>query len=179
MKRFLGIAAALLLAACMIQAANAATIGYTATPLGGDRWQYDYTITNTLADDILAFSIWFDYGKYENLELVSAPADWDVAVTEPELQWGTENYGEFFAFLNTPLVPGGFMSGFAVSFDWKGEQRIPGSQYFEMYDSSLPDGNWSDGYTNGAPPAVPEPGTLVLFGTGIAGLAALYRRKRR
>lgn len=39
------------------------------------------------------------------------------------------------------------------------------------------DGGTSDAYVNGSP--VPEPATLLLFGTGIIGLAGAARRKKR
>ncbi|MBN1766410.1 MAG: hypothetical protein JW860_14225, partial [Sedimentisphaerales bacterium] len=43
-------------------------ISYLVENLGGDTWEYTYDISNiSLTAGIEEFTIWFDYGLYENL----------------------------------------------------------------------------------------------------------------
>ena len=65
--------------------ANATVIFYEVQNLGGTTWEYSYTVENdTLGSDIEEFTIYFDLGLYENLVVVSTPADWDPLVIEPD-----------------------------------------------------------------------------------------------
>ena len=73
---------ALLLASAQ---ASATLIEYDATNIGGNRWQYDYTVTNdTLAFAIEEFTIFFDEDSYANLAVSASPAGWDSLVAQPD-----------------------------------------------------------------------------------------------
>ena len=53
-----------------------------------------------------------------------------------------------------------------------------GSGYFEPYVSDVTSGSSESNLSNlRSPASVPEPGSLVLFGSGVAGIAAMLRRK--
>ena len=45
-------------------------VQYQATNIGSGRWQYSYDVTNiSLTPAIEEFTIWFDYGLYDNLSI--------------------------------------------------------------------------------------------------------------
>ena len=64
-------------------------IRYEASELDSGRWQYTYEVTNiSLTEPIKEFTIWFDFGLYDNLavETTSPLADsWDEIVWQPDL----------------------------------------------------------------------------------------------
>ena len=179
MKKFLGLSATLLLVVFMAQTAGAAIIEYDATFLGGDRWQYDYTIFNNSSDDVIAsFDITYSYPGYDNLELLNMPGDWygladngfDIGgiIIDGILVASFDGYG---------LLPGEDAGIFSVVFDWFGN-GAPGIQTFMIYD-----GNWGvigDGEVveRESTEPIPEPQTFMLLGTGILGLAAYYRTRK-
>ena len=177
MKKIFGLLiAALLLVLCVMPAAEAATVEYLAKNIGGDRWQYDYTIFNDSATDIGALALYFGYGLYDELDVLSAPSDWVAEFWDPELVMGLETPGEVVVFTSDMLLaPTESLTGLSVVFNWLGNGK-PGFQAFDLLDldSGLP----LDGGTGLTVAAVPEPGTLSLFGVGLAGLVAYHRIRK-
>lgn len=145
----------------------ATTIHYESSQLGGNRWQYDYSITNDmLASNIQEFTIFFDYGLYDDLTVASALMDWRPMVTSPALILGVPDNGTYDALASTAgIAPGATMKGFSVSFDWLGT-GTPGSQYFEIVNP-VSFNTLDSGQT------IPEPSTLLLLSLGFSGLISI------
>ena len=158
--------------------ANAVIIESTLFSLGGNSYQFNYTITN---DDIVSgfdeFSIYFDNTTYENLAVVASHADWDSVVLAAEMFLPLDYPGVFDSIaLVQPLGLGETISGFSVSFDWIGA-GLPGVQNFDVIDA----GSYTilqSGTTTLAAPEVPVPASLPLLASALAGLAALRQRKK-
>lgn len=155
--------------------AQATIVDYALTDLGGSQWQYHYTVHNdTLGTGIDEFSIYFDTGLYENLTVVSAAADWDPIVIEPDAFFGSPGLYDALALV-APLAPGATLGGFSVQFAYLGG-GTPGSQYFEIVDPN--DFTVLDsGYTV-AVAAVPLPPALYLFGSACAAIMGFAARRR-
>ena len=144
-------------------------ISYVTTDLGAGRWEYTYDVMNiSLTEGIEEFTIWFDFGLYDNLVVSTpeTPPEWDQIVwqVEPVL----EDPGGYDALAtNLNIAEGTNLSGFSVTFDWLGIGE-PGSQYYEIIDP-VTFGTIESGYT------VPEPTTCLLLLSG----AFLLRRNKR
>ena len=109
-------------------------ISYTVESDTGNQWTYHYTVSNLgLPEGIEEFTIWFEYGKYTSLQIVSDPAlytDWDQIVWQPNEVLLIN--GGFDALTRTaPINIGDDVSGFAVSFAWTGSPP-PGKQFYEI-----------------------------------------------
>lgn len=143
-------------------------IWYQTTDLGSDRWEYIYSVENIgLTAGIEEFTIWFDYGLYDNLVVTTpeTPPEWDQIVwqIEPVLK---DPGGYDAVATNLNIAMGTSLSGFSVSFDWLGTDQ-PGSQFYEIIDP-VDFHTIESGYT------IPEPVTLLLFGLG----GMILRRKK-
>ena len=180
-KKYLGIATALLFAVCVVaQTVGAAVITYDSYfNATADKWQYDYTIYNDSTDGIAAFEIMFNHELSSNLDIIM-PGGWDGAILAPSFNDDVliEPLSAIWGLDSGLLQYDQSVSGFSVLFDWSGADD-PGSQLFTLYDTDWEAiGNvWGDA-TDG-PPAVPEPQTFILLGTGLLGLAAYSRRNRK
>ena len=145
-------------------------ISYTVEYIADNQWVYNYAVSNLeLTEGIEQFTIWFDYSKYESLQIASdtvLDAAWDQLVWQPN---GTLlNNGGFDALaLIAPIVLGESVSGFSVSFMWSGDSS-PGSQYYEIVNPDNPSEILDSGFT------VPEPSSIVL----LFGLSVCLRIKK-
>jgi hypothetical protein len=191
MKRIIRAAAAIFFAACLVQAVGAATVSYTLDDLGYGSWQYNYTITNDdMATPIANIDIFFDYNLYDNLA-VTAFGDWtdfgdDTGMWGDDwfLMWSSPNsifnMDGILALIGfgSGIDIGDYLTGFSVSFDWLGGVgTMPaGNQMVVFWDANF--SYLGDGYTSPDVPAVPEPQTFLLLGTGLLGFAAYCRRKQ-
>ncbi|MGR9117360.1 MAG: hypothetical protein ACU85E_16515 [Gammaproteobacteria bacterium] len=154
---------------------NASTINYDVTSLGGNSWEYSYTVNNDmLSVDIEEFSIFFDVGLYENLSIGSTPADWDPLVIQPDPSLSEDGFYDVLALVSG-IAPGASLDGFSVVFDYLGT-GTPGSQSFDIVDPAafevLDSGN-----TTRIGQSVPEPVTLWLLLVGIIGWEILCYAK--
>ena len=149
-------------------------IQYEITDLDFGRWEYTYDVFNiNLLEEIEEFTIWFDYDLYSDLsiETTTLESSNPPAGNWHEIVWQREEVlrddGGYDALaLDTGIVIGEAIRGFAVSFDWLGVGE-PSSQYYEIINPET-FVTIADGYT------VPEPGTLSLF---IIGGLTLLKRK--
>ncbi|WP_255206381.1 hypothetical protein [Janthinobacterium sp. BJB401] len=165
--------ALLALLLCVMSAAHATSIGYTATSLGGTQWRYDYTVSNTtLAIPIEEFTLFFSVGQYANLHSISTLPGWDVLLVQPDPAIPGEGYLDALA-LAGGIAPGATATGFSVTFDYLGAGS-PGAQPFSILDPvsfiELEAGSTQ-------PAAVALPSTPWLLLAGILAMACLRRRQ--
>lgn len=168
-KVFLGVAVLTL-----SSSAIADSILYTVDDLGGGRWQYNYTVDNTGTNALDAFAIFFDLGVYDNLVVESTADDWFSEVFQPDSTLPDDGILESYLEGLFPIASGETLSGWSVSFDYL-LTGTPGEQFFEFFDGFSFD-FISDGITQRAAVAVPEPATLGLLAMGFFLLLTMRRR---
>ena len=157
--------------------AVADTIEYNVENLGGNSWQFNYTLINTGADALEAFAIYFDFDVYENLAGILSPDDWDLLVIPPDLGIPDDGIFDWLAFA-AGVAPGEMLGGFSVSVDFLGV-GTPGGQFFGIFDPDSFD-LLTDGITTRVDIVpVPEPATLGLFAIGLFLITTFSRRRRR
>ena len=149
-------------------------IYYSVEDLGLGRWEYTYDVDNiSLTAGIEEFTIWFDYGLYDNLIVTTpdTPLEWDQIVwqVEPLL----EEPGGYDALVeNLGISVGETFSGFSVSFDWL-STGDPGSQFYEIIDPAT-----FNSVDSGWTATVPEPATVLSIGA-IAPFVLGSRKKHK
>lgn len=162
--------ALLALLLCAMSAAHAASIGYTATSLGGTQWRYDYTVNNTtLAVPIAEFTLFFSVGPYANLHNASTAPGWDVLLVQPDPAIPASGYFDALA-LAGGVNPGATATGFSVTFDYLGAGST-GAQPFSILDpvSFI---ELDTGITQPAAIALPSTPWLLLAGVLAMSLCA-------
>ncbi|MEM1153706.1 MAG: putative Ig domain-containing protein, partial [Pseudomonadota bacterium] len=162
------------------QGAAAGNVFFELDALGGDRWEYHYTLENTTGDAIGGLSVYFDTGPFANLSITGNPNagtfdEWDGLFIEFDPELPDVGFADW-STLDDLLFPGDSLTGFSVAFDFLGTGQ-PGSQFFETYRLESGDSDFldfiliSDGFTRplpGDPPVgVPIPSTLLLFAPGL------------
>lgn len=161
--------------------AGATVISYDVTNISGNTWEYSYSLSNdTLAFDIQEFTIYFDYGVYQNLSItpLSSPAGWDSLVIQPGAFLTNDGYFDSFSLAG--LAPGDSVGLFSVQFDFLGTGG-PGSQFFEIVsanDFSVLDSGYTSLYEPPGTSAVPVPAAIWLFGSGLIGLVGVLRKSK-
>jgi hypothetical protein len=174
MKYFLRFIAGSILA-LVVQTGGAAvlTVTYTASDLmdsmpGADRWQFTYRAAGSL-NPFEGFNVLFSPSDFTALSVDSTPPGWLTYALGPDLAFATDGI-----FSSTIDGTGTLPADFIVSFDWIGA-GAPGSQPFEIFDDNF--SVVGEGITILA--AIPEPGSLLLMGGGLAAFAMIRRRYPR
>ncbi len=166
---------ALLLLLSVTSAVNASVVQYSLTSLGGNSYQYEYTVSNdgSLGGDIEWFALQFDPSLYDETSLtIVTPeplnSEWDQLILGSGLLIPAAY--DVFAVSNG-IAQGTSQTGFAVQFAWLGA-GLPGSQTFEIYDPV------SNDLIDSGTTVVPVPGAFMLFLSALFGMG-LFNVKRR
>lgn len=151
-------------------AAHAADIQYTATPLGGTAWRYDYVVTNDSLPGLDAFAISFDAVSFADLMVSASPTGWSSIALQPSVA----SDGQFNSLaLDASLAQGASIGGFSVTFKFL-SQGTPGSQGFAVIDPFDNNRVLQEGVTR----PIPEPETLAMLLAGLVPVVAVARRRR-
>ncbi len=154
---------------------QATTVRYDLSLVVGNTWQYDFSVANdSLATAIDEFTIYFDRALFSNLQLVSAPADWDPLAIQPDLGLPQDGYFDWLA-MSSGIAPGRSAGSFQVRVDFGGNST-PGASLFEVVDPTTFD-TLDRGFTTPTVTAVPEPSSMVLLTSGL--LLAMLRGRSR
>jgi MYXO-CTERM domain-containing protein len=163
--------------ALMALQAHANPIFYEISQLSAQRWEYRYTVDNQTVQPIEQFTVWFQLGQHQNLEVTASPTpDWDGLAIDPDAELPDDGFADWLTF-GQSIGVAETLSGFSVAFDWLGS-GTPGSQFFEIidaFDASTLSAGFTQPLMVGPPAQVSEPTALTLLG---AGLLLLLRRRR-
>ena len=137
-------------------------INYQTQQLIDNRWSYTYEVCNiNLAQGVQEFTIWFDFGLYNNLAIETSGTlanNWNEIIWQPNSVIG--DAGGYDALgVGFNIGAGESISGFAVGFDWNGTS-VPGSQFYQIINP-LTFETIESGYT------IPEPATCILLLSGV------------
>lgn len=164
--KFLALATVLLCALAFAAPAHAQiTLTPTITDLGGGLTRYEYSVSNTSLFDFSAISITVIAAPETVQSLIAASgfsAFFDPGLGQVDFVEDTQNF-----------AAGSTISGFAFN--------SPFAPQMSSFTALRLDGDGNPVTITGSvlAPAIPEPATFVLFGAGLAGLAAMKLRRRK
>ena len=146
--------------------ARAAVITSAYTPLGGNSWLADFTVTND-GNPASFFGFTIDFPNATNLVLVASPSTWNSAVFQPDPSLPDDGFLDSFVInASNTLTAGQSIGGFEVSFAFTAGAS-PGALPFTFYDRNFT--TLFAGNTTVTPiSAIPEPPALFMAALGLA-----------
>jgi outer membrane autotransporter protein len=123
----------LLASATVSHSVLATSLDYEASNVGGNTWQYTYTVNNnSLPVAIENFTVNFDQTLYSNLTPVSNPAGWNITSIQPDPLLPNDGVYDALA-TNGGIAQGQKTTGFILRFNYLGA-NTPGAQGFQVFD---------------------------------------------
>lgn len=150
---------------------------YLESDLGGGLWKYDYILYNTSDPgyDIYDFTLYFDPAV--TITNILLPSDWGFISNEaPPASGRYHNFIDWMSLLpgepiaGADIAPGTSLNGFSFTSD----VRLA-SLSFDVYLTD-PNPPYDPNLYSGNTASVPEPSTILLLGSGLAGLVGLRKR---
>jgi len=141
--------------------ASAALISYEPHDLGATEaglWQFDFTLSDYTLAVNEGVQIFFPYGEYQDLALVSSASGWDALVIQPDQIFDLAEPGLLDALQTADTA--GAPAVFSVQAHWNGT-GTPAPQSYELYDASYAV------IDSGQTVCVPEPATFALLAGGL------------
>lgn len=171
---FLSIIFAMFFTSGIVHAIPLSQALYWEYDLGGSQWRYDYILYNTsdpIVDagyDIYWFTLNFDPAV--NLSNILSPPDWDVISDSSSfIDWMSLIPGE--PPTGVDIAPGSSLNNFSFISDTQ-----LASLSFDVYLTN-PDPFGDPVLYSGETAPIPEPGTLLLVASGLAGIGYFGRKR--
>lgn len=144
--------------------ASADPVEYVAVPIGGGMFQYTLTINNPADQPIAGLNILGANSMFglTPASFISAPQNWSFFAPDPAL--GVDELNFFSLMLSADVPIGGSLGAFIFQ-STTDPSTISGLRYDLI------------GGVSGS--QLPEPATMFLLGTGLAGIALKIRRRRK
>ena len=157
---------------------QAALINVDINKDNGNVYTAEYALTNNSASVIDAFTLYFEFGLFQNIQVLNTPTDWDVLAEDPAIFAAPLPGLVDGLALGAPLAVGDVLSGLKISFEWLGAPNVVSfSQAFEIYDPNTFDiiESGSNDVASSSS-AVSEPSILCIL---FASLGFIFLRQRK
>lgn len=182
MRRFLVLA---LGALWPFAVASAGTIGASITPLGTDAsgrgvFEYSFELTGFTFALNQELDIRFDPSRTFSLANGVAPPEYDVLLLQPGVPPGA--FGDYtaLALVANPATSGQFAVQVTALLGVTPPVTLPYAiNQYELVNGILQFTGVVETGTVAADVIIPEPGSLALVSSGIAALAAVFRKRRQ
>ncbi len=158
------------------QAAMSVNISYSETALGGDLWQYDFTLENTSSNDETyqyLSMVSLDFEEYANVTILNTAENWTIGTFTDTLylnDTAETDYLELYSdAVEYDVLPGG-----TVGLSFTADYQIGEVSYTAFFSDSVNDWDWQE--SEGMASPVPVPAAVWLLGSGLLGLAGIRRK---
>lgn len=147
---------------------------YQEIALGGDLWRYDYILHNTsdpIEDDgYNLYDFFLNFSPTVTLSNILSPLNWDsISDSSSFIDWFSQLPG--IPPDGADIAPGTSLSGFSFT----SNTRLASLSFDTLLTNPIDPPNPAS--YSGTTTPVPEPNTIMLLASGLAGLGFLTRKR--